>query len=169
MKLGFYKVDNSLGYERHTFDYLYDDPQKIEEMLQPLLNDDNEAAIVNVEDVDSLDYFADEYNDEVYDNGYWCVLIRDYGKDIEERCKDKKVYVVSVCEYNHQDNYMDCYTEVYDNEVQAKQRVAALAKGKENCEDEIDSSDELIGGYGYVFYMKNDNIVKIKMTEKIVK
>lgn len=77
MKLGLYKVNNSLGYERHTFDNIYDDPRKIEEMLQPLLDKD-EAAIINLEDVESIDWFAEEYNDELYDGGWWAVTIRDY-------------------------------------------------------------------------------------------
>lgn len=77
MKLGLYKVNNSLGYERHTFDNIYDDPRKIEEMLQPLLDKD-EAAIIGLEDVESIDLFAEEYNDELYDGGWWAVTIRDY-------------------------------------------------------------------------------------------
>ena len=76
MKLAFYKVDNSLNYERHTFDNIYDKPQEIEKMLLPLLDKD-EAAIVNVEDKESLDYFVEEYNDEIYDGGWWCVVIND--------------------------------------------------------------------------------------------
>lgn len=80
MKLAFYQVNNSLGYERNTFDALYDNPRKIEEMLQPLLDKD-EAAIVNLADTESVDFFVDEYNDEVYDGGWWTVLIRDYEEE----------------------------------------------------------------------------------------
>lgn len=87
MKLGLYKVNNSFGYYRHTFDALYDNPQKIEEMLQPLLDKD-EAAIVNLEDTESVDFFVSEYNDEVYDGGWWAVLIRDYEDDEVERLAD---------------------------------------------------------------------------------
>ena len=83
MKLGFYKLDNSLGYNRNTFDDFYDKPNEIEKMLQPLLNND-EAAIVNLEDTESVDYFAEEYNDEIYDLGWLCVVIHD-----EEPAKEK--------------------------------------------------------------------------------
>lgn len=75
MIIAFYKVSNSLGYERHTFDELCDQPEKIEEMLQPLLDKD-EAAIVNLDDYESVELFADEFNDEVYDDGWWCVALR---------------------------------------------------------------------------------------------
>lgn len=76
MKLGFYKVGNSQGYGRHTFDNMYDKPEEIERMLQPLLNDDDEAAIINLDDCESVELFAEEHNDDVY-NGYWCVVIRE--------------------------------------------------------------------------------------------
>lgn len=105
MKLGLYKVDNSLGYERHTFDALYDKPRKIEEMLQPLL-DKGEAVIVNLETEGSVDEFVGEYNDKIYDGGWWSVLIRD--------CKDeKRTYVVtyvglSDSEYNA-NGYSECH------------------------------------------------------------
>lgn len=87
MKLGLYKVNNSLGYDRTTFYNYYDNPHKIEEMLQPLLDKD-EAAIVNLEDVESIDEFAEGYNDELYDGGWWAVTIRDYEDDEVERLAD---------------------------------------------------------------------------------
>ena len=59
MKLGLYKVNNSPGYDRTTFYNYYDNPRKIEEMLQPLLDKD-EAAIINLEDVASIDEFAED-------------------------------------------------------------------------------------------------------------
>lgn len=78
MKLAFYKVGNSLGFDRHSFDDM--SAEQIELHLQPLLNDDNEAAIVNLDDEESVEFFTDEYNDEIYDLGWWCVLIRDADK-----------------------------------------------------------------------------------------
>ena len=75
MKLAFYKVGNSLGFDRHSFDDM--SAEQIELHLQPLLNDDNEAAIVNLDDEESVEFFTEEFNDEVYDGGWWCVLIRD--------------------------------------------------------------------------------------------
>ena len=78
MKLAFYKVGNSLGFDRHSFDDM--SAEQIELHLQPLLNDDNEAAIVNLDDKESVEFFTEEYNDEIYDLGWWCVLIRDADK-----------------------------------------------------------------------------------------
>lgn len=78
MKLAFYKVGNSLGFDRHSFDDM--SAEQIEQHLQPLLNDDNEAAIVNLDDEESVEFFTEEFNDEIYDLGWWCVLIRDADK-----------------------------------------------------------------------------------------
>lgn len=75
MKLALYKVGNSLGFDRHTFDGY--EPKAIEDALQPLLNDDNEAAIVCLEDAESVELFVEEFNNQVYD-GYWGVLIPSY-------------------------------------------------------------------------------------------
>lgn len=79
MKLGFYRVDNSKGYERHTFDDIYEQPEKIEEMLRELRDDEeiNEYCIIDLTDAEYLDWFTDEYNNERFDGGWWCVLIRD--------------------------------------------------------------------------------------------
>ena len=74
MKLAFYKVGNSLGFDRHSFDDM--SAEQIERHLQPLLNDNNEAAIVNLDDEESVEFFTEEYNDEIYDLGWWCVLIK---------------------------------------------------------------------------------------------
>ena len=73
MKLAFYKVSNCCDYGRHSFDDCT--PEEIEQMLEPLLERD-EAAIVNVYDKESLELFVEEYNDELYDGGWWCVLIK---------------------------------------------------------------------------------------------
>ena len=40
MTLAFYKVGNSKGYERHTFDMWCDGPQEIKEMLSELKDDE---------------------------------------------------------------------------------------------------------------------------------
>ena len=89
MKIGFYKVDNSLDFDRHSFDDM--SAEQIELHLQPLLNDNNEAAIVNLDDKESVEFFTDEYNDELYDGGWWCVLI----KDADKPKNPAKVWVVS--------------------------------------------------------------------------
>lgn len=132
MKLAFYKVNNSLNYERHTFDNIYDKPQEIEKMLLPLLDKD-EAAIVNVEDKESLDYFVEEYNDEIYDGGWWCVLINDYEED------ELAMWIVSYVglsdsEYNA-NGY--CETAVFDNYHKAKRKFEEWKKAEmDNCRDE---------------------------------
>lgn len=87
MKIGFYKVDNSLGFDRHSFDDM--SAEQIELHLQPLLNDNNEAAIVNLDDKESVEFFTEEYNDEIYDLGWWCVLIRDEKNDYSDTMQDK--------------------------------------------------------------------------------
>lgn len=75
MKLAFYKVDNSQQYGRHEFDYIADEPKKILEMLSKL--DDKELRIYDMDDkYDAIDFEVD-YNDEILDGGWWCVIIPD--------------------------------------------------------------------------------------------
>ncbi len=80
MKLAFYKVDNSLDYERHTFDYAKNN-QEILDMLHQLPED--EYRIYDFDDpdrkrgvIDSID-FQEDYNNEIYDGGWWCVVLKD--------------------------------------------------------------------------------------------
>ena len=83
MILAFYRVDNSLKYERHTFDDLYEQPNKILDMLKKL--DDDEwrlyhTSVYGYGDVTpcpNMADFEDDYNDEILDGGWWCVVIRD--------------------------------------------------------------------------------------------
>lgn len=75
MILAFYRVDNSLKYERHTFDYIADEPKKILEMLLKL--DDEELSIYDMDDMDDVIDFEVDYNDEILDGGWWCVAIMD--------------------------------------------------------------------------------------------
>ena len=75
MILAFYKVDNSKNYERHTFDMWYDRPQVIKEMLSELKDDEFHCYDMD-NDVDRS-IFQDDYNDEVLDGGWWCVVIND--------------------------------------------------------------------------------------------
>ena len=75
MTLAFYKVDNSKNYERHTFDNLYDKPQEIKNMLCGLSDDEFRAYDMdNKYDAIALE---DDYNNEVLDGGWWCVVIKD--------------------------------------------------------------------------------------------
>ena len=75
MLLAFFKVDNSKGYERHTFDVFCDRPQVIKEMLSEL--SDDELRIYDLDNEFEYDYLQEDYNDEILDGGWWCVVIRD--------------------------------------------------------------------------------------------
>lgn len=78
--LAFYKVDNSLGYERHTFDDIYDKPDKILERLVELPDDEFRIYDLNTNlnrtgkflDISDL---VEDYNDEELDGGWWSVLL----------------------------------------------------------------------------------------------
>lgn len=75
MTLAFYKVGNSKGYERHTFDMWCDRPQVIKEMLFELKDD--ELHCYDMDNNVDRSIFEDDYNDEVLDGGWWCVVIND--------------------------------------------------------------------------------------------
>lgn len=79
MTLAFYKVDNSQGYDRHTFDLPKREGaegwQKIKEMLSKL--SDEELRMYNMRDTFDRMFFEDDYNNEVLDCGWWCVVIND--------------------------------------------------------------------------------------------
>lgn len=81
MIIAFYKVDNSLNYERHEFDQFCDQPQEVLDMLQRLPEDE-----VKFYDADqyswqskepSLADFEEDYNDEELDGGWWCIVIQE--------------------------------------------------------------------------------------------
>ena len=87
MTIAFYKVDNSLNYERHTFDTLR--PETIIEKLQ-LLPDDEVKFYDSKEyswgtRTPSLADFEEDFNDEELDCGWWCIIIND--KQTEEKKK----------------------------------------------------------------------------------
>lgn len=81
MKIGFYRVDNSLGYKRHTFDSISDKPEEIEKMLDKL--PDGEVKVYDVsaygwdgnKPSPNLSDFEFDYNDSAFDGGWWCVII----------------------------------------------------------------------------------------------
>lgn len=78
MYIAFYKVDNSMGYERHTFDHIYDKPKEIFKMLKKLDEDEwklYEMSVGYDTKMPSLDDFEEDYNNEELDGGWWCVLI----------------------------------------------------------------------------------------------
>ena len=74
MKIAFYKVCNSKGYERHAFDLYLDRPDVVMNMLQEL--QDGEYHCYDMDDKYDVISFEDDYNDEVLDGGWWCVVIR---------------------------------------------------------------------------------------------
>ena len=78
MILAFYKVDNSKGYGRHSFDAFR--PETIKEMLHEL--DENEVHFFDTEHYGwgaepcpNLIDFEEMYNDEEFDGGWWCIVI----------------------------------------------------------------------------------------------
>jgi len=75
MILAFYKVDNSKNYERHTFDMWYDRPDVIKKMLSEL--SDEELRMYDMDNKFDYDYLQEDYNDEILDDGWWCVVIND--------------------------------------------------------------------------------------------
>lgn len=81
MLLAFYTVDNSQGYGRHTFDNLYDKPKKIKQKLSLLSDEElriydmNNYGYGNVPSPNLAD-FENDYNDELLDGGWWCVVIQ---------------------------------------------------------------------------------------------
>ena len=75
MTLAFYKVGNSKGYERHTFDMWFDRPRVIRDMLSQL--SDEELKMYDLDYPTDVSIFQDDYNDEELDGGWWCVVIND--------------------------------------------------------------------------------------------
>jgi hypothetical protein len=75
MTLAFYKVGNSKGYDLHTFDMLCDRPQVIKDMLSELKYD--EVRYYDMDNNVDRSIFEDDYNDEVIDCCWWCVVIND--------------------------------------------------------------------------------------------
>lgn len=80
MTIAFYKVGNSLNYDRHEFDALCDQPQEILDMLQKLPED--EVKFYNADQYSwqtqepSLADFETDYNDEELDGGWWCIVLQ---------------------------------------------------------------------------------------------
>ncbi len=86
MIIAFYKVNNSLNYERHEFDT--DRPETIIEKLQRLPEDE-----VKLYDGDNYSWqgkeptladFEYDYNNEELDGDWWCIIIN-YTKQKEKK------------------------------------------------------------------------------------
>lgn len=67
--LAFYNADNHKGFDRHTFDDIYNNPKLIVRMLLSL-NDGEYHIYYFPEDADIL---QDDYDNEVLDGGWWMV------------------------------------------------------------------------------------------------
>lgn len=77
--IAFYRVDNSLGYDRNEFDAVYDKPDEIMRMLRLLPEEewryyDLSKANGNDMVMDAED-LVNDYNDELLDGGWWSVLL----------------------------------------------------------------------------------------------
>ena len=99
----------------------------------------------------------------------WTELLSDHIRDekgvlqpVRER---QKVFVVESCKFIDEQNYLDCFTEVYTDEEKAKLRVNELAKEYEH-EGEIDTWGSLVGEYGYAFYYMDESKRKVKYAER---
>ena len=78
MTLAFYKVDNSQNYGRHSFDDTYDNKEKILEKLRLLKEDEWRTYCVRYSSREVGIYdLMEDYNDELLDGGWWCIIIPD--------------------------------------------------------------------------------------------
>jgi len=77
--LAFYRVDNHKGFERHTFDGIYNNPKLIVRMLLSL-KDEESHIYYFPEDADIM---QEDYNDEVLDGGWWMVPLYETEKQPE--------------------------------------------------------------------------------------
>ena len=100
--LAFYRVDNHKGFERHTFDDIYNNPKLIVRMLLSL-NDGEYHIYYFPEDADIL---QEDYNDEVLDGGWWMVPLYETEK------KPKSTY--AVVEYTDDGEGKVTYTDTMD-------------------------------------------------------
>lgn len=95
MTIAFYKVSNSLNFDRHEFDCLSDNPQQILELLHKLPEDE-----VRFYDADQYSWqaksptladFETDYNDEELDGGWWCIIINDKPKEEKKKTLESMV------------------------------------------------------------------------------
>lgn len=93
MTIAFYKVDNSLNYERHTFDT--ERPETIIEKLQLL--PEEEVKFYNADQYSwqskepTLADFETDYNDEGLDGGWWCIIINTASKKEQKKTLEDMV------------------------------------------------------------------------------
>lgn len=81
MKIAFYKVDNALKLERHSFD-CESNGEKILETLAQLPEDECKVYDMSVYGYGGVPFpnaadFEDDYNDEIIDGKeWWCIVIK---------------------------------------------------------------------------------------------
>lgn len=79
MTIVFYKVDNSLNYDRNEFDQFSDNPKEVLEMLKQLPDEEVKFYDANKyswqSKVPTLADFEQDYNDEELDGGLWCIIL----------------------------------------------------------------------------------------------
>lgn len=81
MTIVFYKVKNSVGYGRHSFDDC-ESANEVREKLSKLPEDevrfyDTEHYGYGAEPAPNLADFEQDYNDEELDGGWWCVVLNE--------------------------------------------------------------------------------------------
>ena len=93
MTIAFYKVDNSLNYERHTFDTFR--PETIIEKLKLLPDDEVKFYDANEYSwstrTPSLADFETDFNDEELDCGWWCIIINDTKQNEKKQTLEEMV------------------------------------------------------------------------------
>lgn len=80
MTIAFYKVFNSKDFDRDTFKLIYDNRIEILQKLNQLKEDEWRTYDMNRYagngSPNALD-FEQDYNDEILDGGWWCIVIPD--------------------------------------------------------------------------------------------
>lgn len=136
MTIAFYKVNNSLNYERHEFDQFCDQSQEVLDMLQRLPEDE-----VKFYDADkyswqsktpSLADFENDYNDEELDGGWWCIVIQEpkEQKETLESMVSKHAYDEIVSKVKEQVGE-ECFDYIFPGIKKA------LEEGSGNVREEI--------------------------------
>lgn len=101
--LAFYNADNHKGFDRHTFDDIWNNPKLIVRMLLSL-NDGEYHIYYFPEDADIL---QEDYNDEVLDGGWWMTPLYETEK------QPKNTY--AVVEYTDDGEGKVTYTDTMDD------------------------------------------------------
>lgn len=80
MTIAFYKVFNSKDFDRNTFNLVCDNRVEILRLLNQLKDDEWRTYDMNHYNSkgspNALD-FEQDYNDEILDGGWWCIVIPD--------------------------------------------------------------------------------------------